>query len=69
MRWWPAILCPDTLVLFRSLPSDEIEDMISWMQLVNVAKGEAIITQGEKGLYFYVVEKVRPTRVLAPKES
>lgn len=43
--------------IFATLSEEELKSLVDAMEIVNVAAGENVITQGAEGDYYYVVEK------------
>lgn len=42
--------------MFASLNKEDLEELSSKMEIIDVAQGEDVITQGHRGEYFYIVE-------------
>ena len=43
--------------VFASFDEEEVESFVEYMERITVGAGERLITQGEVGDYFYIVEK------------
>lgn len=43
--------------IFASLSENDIQTLVESMEILDVSRGENIITQGQEGDYFYIIEK------------
>ena len=49
-------------LLFKALDREQIEAVVMSMEEVEVRQGEAVITQGDAGNHFYVVDRCASSR-------
>ena len=46
-------------LLFKGLDREQLEAVVMSMEEITISQGEAVITQGEEGNHFYVVDRCR----------